>query len=94
MGTIRHALIVFAARILAVLTGAELEYEVYTIVGSEFTGARKQRLGGLYNGTESECRRYIEEEIRSYHKVFYSYGVRPSGQLVVDGVNQTPAQEG
>jgi len=96
MGSISRAFIIFRARILALLTGAELEYEVYTIPGADSRGSFRDRSRGFYLGQRAECLRYIEEDIRSYHKVFYSYGVRPTGRLLTDERSQrglTEAQE-
>jgi len=84
MSAIQHAFTVLAARILAVLTGATLEYEVYTRSRQRVTGGiTRGRSAGLYSGNRAECEHHIEDEIRSYHKVSYDYGVRPTGQLIL-----------
>lgn len=85
MSTLSHAITVLAARVLSLLTGAALEYEVYDRPrrGAGF-GLVRSRSEGFYSGTKSECERYIAEEIRAYHKVLFGYGVRPTGQLLLE----------
>lgn len=85
MSFVHHLFTILAARILSLLTGAALEYEVYDRprrAGS--FGPARGRSEGFYSGTKAECKRYIAEEIRAYHKVFFGYGVRPTGQLILD----------
>jgi len=93
MSALSHAFTVLAARVLSVLTGATLEYEVYDRPRrSGGFGPIRKRRAGFYSGTRAECRRYIAEEIRAYHKVFFGYGIRPTGQLILaESSNPTPS---
>lgn len=85
MSTIHQMLIVLAARVLSLITGAALEYEVYSKPRwDESFGPVRSRSEGFYSGTKSECKHYIAEEIRVYHKVLSGYGVRPTGQLILE----------